>query len=162
VLPWFYPTLEAEGILYSSSVYPGKTFLYGMPDFPVHAARPVVGGTQSRVLEWPVPVFSVPGRRIGFSGGFFLRLFPVWFIKAMIRRRNRAGRPVFLYFHPRELDPDGPRLKLRAKERFIHYYGINRAGSKLQQIIRGLPGRFARIKDILHCPSGNQKFPDGQ
>jgi len=41
-LSWFYPILHKHGILYSSSVFPGKTFLYGVPGFPQKIHRPKV------------------------------------------------------------------------------------------------------------------------
>src|SRR5204863_2351267 len=35
-LSWYYRVLSELGFRYSSSVFPGKTFLYGIPGFPQH------------------------------------------------------------------------------------------------------------------------------
>src|ERR1022692_1358592 len=93
VLPWFYDTLEKARLVYSSSVFPGKTFLYGIPDFPYRVHRPVIEGRQTGITEFP-------NTRVDFAGktiGLYVRLFPASFLRRRIRREHAAGRPAMLY-----------------------------------------------------------------
>jgi polysaccharide deacetylase family protein (PEP-CTERM system associated) len=154
ILPWFYEALEAEGILYSSSVFPGRTFLYGIPEFPRQVHYPVVAGRRAGVLEIPMPRVRWFGRDLGL----YVRLFPAWYFRRRIQRDNRAGCTVTLYIHPREIDPAQPRLPLRWPVSLIHYWGIAGCERKLDSLVAALPGRFGRVRDlrpeICGVPSG--------
>jgi polysaccharide deacetylase family protein (PEP-CTERM system associated) len=140
-LPWFYDALEEAGVRYSSSVFPGKTFLYGVPGFPDRIHRPVVAGRQRAVLEFPVPAVRIAGRQMGL----YVRLFPAWAIRRRIARDNAAGKPVILYAHPREIDPGQPRLELSFPRRVIHYWGIRGCEAKLRAIVAA--AEFGRMGD---------------
>jgi hypothetical protein len=41
-----------------------------------------------------------PGKKLGFSGGFYLRVFPEWFIEKMIWKRNKGGNLFLSIFIP--------------------------------------------------------------
>jgi polysaccharide deacetylase family protein (PEP-CTERM system associated) len=142
---WYYETLEELGFKYSSSIFPVRTFLYGIDGFPENMHYPVVNGRRRGVLEIPVPVVNVMGSRIGL----YVRLFPSWFIIDFIKRRNRTGKPVFLYLHPREIDPEQPRLRLPMLTSLIHYWGIRGCDGKVENILRSLRHKFVRMRDIL-------------
>jgi peptidoglycan-N-acetylglucosamine deacetylase len=144
-LGWFYEALEDAGIACSSSVFPGRTFLYGVPGFPERVHYPRVNGREVSVLEIPLPRVRVLGRDLGL----YVRLFPAWFLRRRVRRDNRQGRSVTFYVHPREIDPDQPRLPLRWPVSLIHYWGIGGCERKLDALLAGLPGRFGRVRDLL-------------
>jgi polysaccharide deacetylase family protein (PEP-CTERM system associated) len=143
ILPWFYDALEQAGLAYSSSIFPGRTFLYGIPDFPNRVHRPLVSGTQRKIVEFPVPAVAVLGKQLGL----YIRLFPAWAIRKRIASDNRAGKPVVLYVHPREIDPDQPRLDLRFIHSVIHYWGIRGCETKVRTLLKY--SRFGRIRDAL-------------
>lgn len=144
-LPWYYEVLESLGIRYSSSVFPGKTFLYGLPEFPKEPHYPVVRGVTQRVLELPLPVVRMPGVDLGL----YPRLWPAWWLRRKIRLENRAGRPAILYLHPREIDLDQPRLPLNGAVKIIHYWGIRSCESKLRGLLADPSMGFRRICDVL-------------
>lgn len=127
ILDWYYAVLAERGLSYSSSIYPIKTFLYGIEGFPRHIHYPIVNGTKAKVLEIPAPVVSF----CGISVGLYMRLFPAWFITRYMTYQNARGRPIFLYVHPREWDEDQPRLKLSPFVSRIHYFGIRKCLKKL-------------------------------
>lgn len=135
ILPWYYETLESLGFRYSSSVFPVKNFLYGIPDFPAHPHVPRLGGRPTRILEIPGSVLRLMGQSIGYAGGFYLRLFPCWAIIRAMRGQNQRGIPVFVYLHPREVDPAQQRLLLGPKERFIHYHNLRSTERKLKALL---------------------------
>jgi len=144
-LAWFYEALDEAGILCSSSVFPGRTFLYGVPGFPERIHYPVVEGRQVRVLEIPLPRVRLLGRDLGL----YVRLFPAWVLRRRIERDNSSGRPVALYVHPREIDPEQPRLPLGWPVSLIHYWGIAGCERKLDALLTSLPGGFGRVRDLL-------------
>jgi len=144
-LRWFYDALEEAGILCSSSIFPGRTFLYGIPGFPEEVHYPVVYGRRVGVLEIPMPRVRAFGRDLGL----YVRLFPAWFLRRRVQRDNRLGRVVTFYVHPREIDLQQPRLRLRWPVSLIHYWGIAGCEHKLDALLTSLPGRFGRVCDLL-------------
>ncbi len=147
ILYWYYEVLEKYNFRYSSSIYPAHTYLYGIPNFPRVTHYPEVNGKKVNILEIPVPVFGAYNNYIGYSGGFYLRLFPAWFVKYLICRANIKGVPTFIYLHPREIDIEQPKLNLNMIERFIHYFGVKGCEKKLEDIIRSLSNTCLPIAD---------------
>jgi len=95
----FYDALAESGFIYSSSVFPGKTPLFGIP-----GANPKPHIAKNGIIEFPMPTFKLFGKRMGFSGGFFFRLFPEILISRVHRNYQRRNAPLFYYFHPYEFD----------------------------------------------------------
>jgi polysaccharide deacetylase family protein (PEP-CTERM system associated) len=145
VLPWYYDTLEKTGLRYSSSVFPGKTFLYGIPDFPYRVHRPVIEGRQTGITEFPITRVDFAGKTIGL----YVRMFPAWFLRRHMRGENAAGRPAMFYVHPREIDPEQPRLSLPWPQSFIHYFGVRGCERKLRHLLLTSPGPFLTIAEAL-------------
>ncbi|MDP1784630.1 MAG: polysaccharide deacetylase family protein [Sulfuricurvum sp.] len=140
-LPWFYDILAHEGFLYSSSVYPAKNTLFGIPNFPdtPHYPSPL------NILEIPQSVMNLFGNRVGYAGGGYLRFFPTWLIKRMMREKNREEKSVFIYLHPREIDIHQPRLKLGLMNGYFHYQGIDGCEKKLSSLLEEFSSSFCRM-----------------
>jgi polysaccharide deacetylase family protein (PEP-CTERM system associated) len=147
VLPWFYAALEKRGLRYSSSVFPGRTFLYGIPGFPRRVHRPVVAGHRTTITEFPLTRVEIAGRTLGL----YVRLFPGFLLRRFIHAENAAGRPAMLYVHPREIDPAQPRLKLRWMQSAIHYFGVRGCEKKLREVLGSVPGPLQPIAEALQC-----------
>jgi polysaccharide deacetylase family protein (PEP-CTERM system associated) len=156
VLPWFYEILAEQGILYSSSVFPGKTFLYGIPGFPQKIHQPFVGGVQQKVWEIPQSLYSFAGKKVGFTGGFYLRFFPGFFVRKQIKSVNQKGKSAFIYLHPREIDPNTPRLNLPIIEKTIHYWGVGSCEAKFVRTISAFQPTFVRMDDYIRQLSVTQ------
>jgi polysaccharide deacetylase family protein (PEP-CTERM system associated) len=144
-LDWYYPVLEEAGLQYSSSVFPGKTFLYGISSFPEHIHRPEVHGRPTSILEFPMPVVRFMGKEMGL----YIRLFSAGMLQKRLARENASGKPVILYVHPREIDPFQPRLPLPFIQSVVHYWGIKNCKRKLDTLMSMLPEGFGRICDAL-------------
>ncbi|MBN1274038.1 MAG: DUF3473 domain-containing protein [Candidatus Aminicenantes bacterium] len=138
--PWVYRILNETGYKYSSSIFPFKTAIYGVPEAPLAPYFPSADNVthpdpEGPVLEFPGSVLRVGGHNIPVSGGFYFRLLPVR-ITALALRRIIGKRPAVFYLHLRDLYPDPPRLKgLPLKARIFHYYGIRPAALKLKFLL---------------------------
>lgn len=131
---WAYPILVEEGIRIDVSIVPAPRDHGGVENF---TPDPFLLHTKSGPLQvFPVSVMKCLGRTMPFSGGGYLRFFPMPLIEYGIRQNHNAQRPVMTYIHPREINPDQPRLPLPVKKRFKYYIGLNSTQRKLQYLLR--------------------------
>lgn len=131
---WALEVLAEEGFQYSSSIYPVKHDLYGMPEAPRFAFHPE---NAPGLLEIPISTLSFSGRNMPCGGGGFFRLYPYQFSKWAYRHinewENQAG---IFYFHPWEIDVDQPRQhNLPFKSRFRHYLNLSRMENRLNKLL---------------------------
>jgi polysaccharide deacetylase family protein (PEP-CTERM system associated) len=131
---WALQILEDEGYLYSSSIYPVKHDLYGIPSAPRFAFKPE--NTQN-LLEIPITTLKIMDRNLPCGGGGFFRLYPYLFSKWAYQHINSVeNQPGIFYFHPWEIDPDQPRQQsLPFKSRFRHYLNLNRVEDRLNNLL---------------------------
>ncbi|PPD19770.1 MAG: polysaccharide deacetylase family protein [Methylomonas sp.] len=131
---WALQILEDEGFEYSSSIYPVKHDLYGMPSAPRFLFKP---DNVSRLLEIPISTLPVLGRNMPCGGGGFFRLYPYWISQKAYRHLNQVEqKPGIFYFHPWEIDPAQPRQQnLPFKSRFRHYLNLDRMETRLVCLI---------------------------
>lgn len=127
--PWLCEELEAQGLRYDSSLFPVRTPLFGQGDSPL---RPYWEG---RVLRIPVSVLSIAGFRLPFSSGAFFRLAPLPLIRFGLARSASRSEPVMIVLHPRELDPEHPRLPLGGWESRVHYARLSTTVPKLESLL---------------------------
>ncbi len=142
---WAFEVLADLGMSFDSSIFPGRSGHGGIAgaDARPHAIA-VSGGRQ--VQEFPISVTSLFGRDVAFGGGY-LRLLPYRFLKARIEQANREGVPVVVYVHPRDIDPDHPRIDMPLPRRFRSYVGLHTAYDKLRRLLEEF--RFGTISDSL-------------
>ncbi len=136
--PWAFPVLAEEGYSYSSSVYPVRHDIYGMPDAPRFPYRPL---QDSAFREFPITTAQLFGRNFPSGGGGYFRLLPYALAKLAIRAvHDKDRRPTIFYFHPWEIDPGQPVQRgLPLKSRFRHYTNLSRMERKLRRLL----GEFA-------------------
>ena len=144
---WALDELLDLGIRYDSSIFPDSRGHGGLPGasrFPYRQRTPR-GRT---IFEIPAACFDFLGKKIGFAGGGYLRLFPYGLVKRGIDEYSRQGHPVNVYLHPREIDPDHPRLKMPLHRGFKSYVNLNSTEKKLRSLLRDY--RFGRIQDVFN------------
>lgn len=144
---WALDILAQYGIKYDSSIYPIKTFLFGIPDAPRFPY--VISLKDSRkIIEVPLSTIKLCGKNIPFGGGFFFRFWPYRFIRWAVKKTNKNGNPAIIYLHPFDLDPDIPKIKnLSYKRKFIHYYNIKTVEKKLKRLLKEF--KFSPISNVL-------------
>ena len=140
---WATDILTRHGILYDSSVFPARFHPdYGMPDAPLSIYR-----LTPSLIEVPLSCVKILGMTVPCGGGGYFRLYPYWLTRMFLRELNRQSRPAVFYFHPWELDPEQPRVKLPRSKKFRHYLNLNRTAARLEKLLSDF--RFASIKELL-------------
>jgi polysaccharide deacetylase family protein (PEP-CTERM system associated) len=152
--PWFFDKLLEAGFKYDSSVFPAARQHGGQKT--AACAPYLVTGRPAPFVEFPITVAEVLGKRICFFGGGYLRLFPYRIVKAMAGRVHREGRPVIFYVHPREIDPDQPRLEMGIVRRFKSYVNLRTTEPKIRSIVRDF--ELTTFRDYLQ---GNEEMMEG-
>jgi polysaccharide deacetylase family protein (PEP-CTERM system associated) len=129
---WALDVLAETGHHYSSSIYPIRHDLYGMPEAPRFAFK--VNG--SRFVEVPVTTVQILGNKLPCGGGGYFRLLPYGWSKWALRRVNeRDKQSGVFYFHPWEIDPNQPRQQVGMKSRFRHYTNLGRMEDRLRTLL---------------------------
>lgn len=143
---WALEVLDEAGYRYSSSIFPIRHDLYGMPNAPRFAFHPNPG---SEFLEIPVTTVELGRNKLPCGGGGWFRLFPYALSRWALRRVNdRDTQSCIFYFHPWEIDPDQPRQEgLPAKTRFRHYLNLTRMEGRLDSLLDDF--RWARMDEVF-------------
>ncbi len=132
---WALEILADEGFEYDSSIFPIRHDLYGIPGACRWIHRELLPSGQS-IWELPPSTVRIGKMNVPFGGGGYLRLLPMRFTRWAIEKTHGCeGRPVMVYFHPWELDPDQPRLRGSWKSRLRHYRGLAKTEARLQEIL---------------------------
>lgn len=134
-VPWAFEILAQLGFTYDSSIFPIKHDIYGMPEGPRIPFRMTFPDGRS-LWELPASTWRVLGRNLPIAGGGFLRHFPYWYSRRIIRKLNAQGQPVMVYIHPWELDPQPPRIKgLSPLQRLRSYRSTSILMHKLEKLL---------------------------
>lgn len=144
---WALDVLHETGHVYSSSIYPIRHDLYGMPEAPRFAFRFKPDG----ILEIPVTTVRWGSNNYPCGGGGYFRLLPYPLFRWALRRVNDTDRQSGLfYFHPWEVDPAQPRVHgAPLKSRFRHYLNLNSMHDRLARLIDDFEwDRMDRVFDV--------------
>lgn len=139
---WAIDILSNHGYIYDSSIVPVKTNMYGMPNaekrpYKISSASLEKHDPNGKLIEFPIMVSKILGKKIPSGGGFYLRLLPLKLIKNAIREYEKMAIPATFYIHSWELTPElMPRLNLPFKDKFITYHNLNNAKARLFEIIK--------------------------
>jgi len=147
--PWALPALSRSGYRIDSSIFPLRTWMYGVKN-----ARLDIHPIHDGLTEYPPAAVRLGGLTIPVAGGIFFRLLPYPLTAASLRRMNRKGRPAVVYMHPWELDADQPRVPgLPARQTWYHYWGLRSALAKYSRLLREF--RFCSIREHRAAEDGS-------
>jgi polysaccharide deacetylase family protein (PEP-CTERM system associated) len=143
--PWFFEKLADAGYRYDSSVFPASRNHGGMTgaDYAPHFVQAGSG----QLMEFPITLTKILNTPICLFGGGYLRLAPWALIKRGAAKVLSEGRPVVFYLHPREIDPNHPRLDMSYLRRFKSYVNLNTTEDKVKQILTEF--QFTTFADFL-------------
>ncbi len=92
----YYEALIQAGYSYSSSYFPFKTYMYGNS---IDRKEPFEIKTDSGVIK-EIPLLK---SLLPFSGGFYLRVIPLWIHKLLIKSLIDKNHKPIIYTHPYEM-----------------------------------------------------------
>ncbi len=151
---WAVDVLKRLGVEYSSSIHPTIAVFHGhQKDKHLPFKHP------NGIREFPITTLRLLGLPLPFGGGVYYRLLPYPAIRLGLDWLNRRGRSGVVYFHPREFDPDLPRIKAGPTVNVIVYAGIRSLESKLTRLAREftfVPLQGARVTQ----PTDTQTYFD--
>jgi len=142
---WALQVLREEGFQVDSSIYPIRHDRYGIPGAPVmpHLIETPAG----EITEFPGMVFEAGRTAVPVGGGGYLRLLPWMVTERLLGSVRKQGRPLNVYVHPWEVDPDQPRIACSFKSRFRHYQNLRSTMPKLQKMLKRF--RLTTMSEVL-------------
>jgi hypothetical protein len=100
------------------------------------------------IWEFPPAVYRLWKWHLPVSGGGYFRLYPARFSAFCLQQSNHGHhRPFVFYIHPWEVDPDQPRIAVRAATRFRHYVNLSKTEQKLDVLFDRFA--FGKLSDSL-------------
>jgi polysaccharide deacetylase family protein (PEP-CTERM system associated) len=153
---WLFDEIIAAGYRYDSSIFPAVRGHGGNASF---SRKPTVWGDSDRpLIEFPITVTDFGGQPVCLFGGGYLRFFPYSLIRREANKVLSRGRPVVFYIHPREIDPEHPRLPMNAYRQFKSYFNLKSTLPKVSQILDDF--RFCTFQDLIaaegHRPAASR------
>ena len=139
---WAIDVLEENGYVYDSSIVPAKTIMYGMPDaeqkpYKISSDMMSKNDPNGKLIEFPLLVMSIFGKKIPVAGGFYLRTLPIKMITATIKKFEKLCIPSTFYIHSWELVPElMPKVPLSIMNNFITYYNLAKTPTRMDQLVQ--------------------------
>jgi polysaccharide deacetylase family protein (PEP-CTERM system associated) len=137
---WAVDILLEEGFTYDSSVFPITHDTYGMPNAPTTCFRWQSSGNLM-LTELPMSTVKCGRINLPLGGGGYLRILPFTYTRWAANKVSAEGRPLQVYVHPWEIDPEQPRIKAGWKSRLRHYTNLRRTEERLSRLIQSYPFR---------------------
>jgi len=150
---WIIDLLSEYDYIYDSSIVPAKTDLYGTPNAEIKPYRISSDSLEndtvdSKLIEFPLLVTKILGKKVPAAGGFYLRTLPMRVIKNAIRQYEKQEIPASFYIHSWELTPEHmPKIKLPFKENFATYHNINKAYNRMDDLLKQF--EFTSFSDYM-------------
>ncbi len=142
---WALEILAEEGFDTDSSIYPVHHDRYGIPDA---TPQPHIIETPSGpIREFPGMVYQMGQTKFPVGGGGYLRLLPWAMSSYLLKGVRNQGRPLNVYIHPWEFDPDQPRIAASLKSRFRHYQNLKTTSRKITNMLKTF--QLTTMSDVL-------------
>jgi polysaccharide deacetylase family protein (PEP-CTERM system associated) len=130
---WAFSEIRKAGYEYDSSVFPANRAHGGMPceGLEKHTIVTDCGS----LVEVPMTVLEIFGKRICLFSGGYLRLAPLPLIRWGANRIEQKNRTLVVLVHPREIDPEQPRLDLGPVRCFKTYVNLHTTLRKIRYLL---------------------------
>ena len=147
---WVFEVLLSQGITHDSSVFPAGRAHGGFPSFQESVPTKLIfNGIELK--EFPINTIKVLGNSLIFSGGGYFRFYPY----PLIKEWSKKSDYIMTYFHPRDFDPDQPKIiDLSPKRKFKSYVGLKTSMAKLNKWVGDF--EFIDLKEADKLINWNQ------
>ena len=148
-----FKSLINNNFSYDSSIFPLRTFLYGVKNAPTSIYKPRITQINqidnlSKIIEFPLSVINFGNLKFPICGGFYLRIMPYFIYKSLLKKFNKNKKPFIIFFHPWEMYPKTFRIKtINVFNYFITYFGINNSLKKLEKLLQDF--KFEPVKNVI-------------
>lgn len=144
---WALDILLELGFRFDSSIFPVTHDRYGWRG-QERFARSIRKGEGTTLWEFPPSTYRVLNNSVPVAGGGYLRLLPYHYTKWALEYINHEeGRAGCVYFHPWEIDPEQPRLRVHRSTWWRHSWGIRSTEKKLAKLLEDF--EFAPMGEVL-------------
>ena len=146
---WIFSFLRKH-VKYDSSIFPVKSPSYGIPNAPRQIYHPsqenfLENDESEKLVEIPPLTYKILScYNLPVAGGFYFRALPYFLIAKGIKNFNRNNHPAMLYFHPKDLDENMPKIK---EYSWHYYYGKRNILSKFEKLLNEF--EFTSARDFL-------------
>ncbi|UJL45818.1 polysaccharide deacetylase family protein [Virgibacillus sp. NKC19-16] len=105
---------------------------------------------KNNLFEYEIPTLKIGGYSLPISGGGYLRLFPFWMLRILIKMYEKQQKNFLLYLHPFELtDLKLPFTKeIGWKDRFRASVGRKSNKKKITKVIKLLKSMGAEFRTL--------------
>jgi polysaccharide deacetylase family protein (PEP-CTERM system associated) len=144
---WALDLLAEMGFLYDSSIYPIRHDIYGVPG--AHRLPHTLScGNGKSLREFPPTTVRIAGVTLPAAGGGYLRVLPFRYNEFAFRQMiTKHQRPVVVYFHPWEFDPDQPRIRAKLRSTFRHYTNLGKMQGRVGKLLEQYS--FGTFRSVL-------------
>ena len=138
---WAIDYLIEKNYLYDSSIVPAQTKLYGFSNaeispYGISSENLISNNSNSSLIEFPLLVSKIFGKKIPAGGGFFLRFLPLKIIEKGIKTYEKLQIPSTFYIHSWELTPElMPSLPLPLVDKFVTYHNLSNALPRMSKLL---------------------------
>ncbi len=142
---WALDIIKEVGLVYDASISPTE----GHDRYGLKGSDPFIHRLNNGLYEFPQSTISFLGRRYSVLGGGYFRFLPYLMSKYFIRRINiKDQKPVIMYIHPWEFDPQQPVIQgINLKAHFRHYLNLNKTRERFEKMLSDF--NFTSIKGYL-------------
>lgn len=138
---WVFEILNEFNIEIDCSIFPASRDFGGFSECNIHEPS-FLKYNNAMIKELPLNYASIMNKRIIYSGGGYFRFYPYWFLDKLYSQSNYS----ISYFHPRDFDPQQPKLTGLSKIRnFKGYYGLKNSKSKFNKLLNDF--RFVDVEE---------------
>lgn len=130
---WSFDVLADLGITYDASLFPASR---GHGGYACRQEAHDVTTPGGRTMpELPMSIMKIGRAEVPFSGGGYMRFLPGAVIERGFDVFERRGVPAVVYLHPRDFEPDCPRVPMPPSRRFKCYVGLKSTERKLRRLL---------------------------
>ena len=119
---WCFDTIRAAGYTCDSSALAVRmVYVRGCVGYTGTYAVETETGP---LVEVPVSSFNLAGGLVWTFGGGYFRIAPWMVLRRASKQVHKSDKPIVIYIHPRDIDPESPCLPLGPWQRFK--FAVNR------------------------------------
>ena len=145
---WALKILDEVGYRIDSSIFPMKTFLYGVSGAPTSVYNTSLFNKESDLKEFPPSVYKLGWFTLPYAGGTYLRYLPCFVISAIMKTKIKKKNELsVMYIHPWEIDPKTPRIRMNLRDHMITYWGIRGNYRKLKKLFTTF--KFDSLENVI-------------